>query len=451
MAHITFSKFSSRMSEIYLLTFKRISGSFVLIMGLSFLYGSCTHNTLIENVPVKTEIRYVNNSLKLFRNGEPYYIKGAGGSSNLAELAHRGGNSIRTWSTHRAQAVLDSAQKYGLTVMMGLNVARERHGFDYNDEKAVKKQLEHLTREVEKYKDHPALLAWGIGNELNLRYTNKKVWDAVDEIAAMIHKIDPNHPATTMLAGIGKDETDYLKENCRNLDFLCIQMYADVINIRERVKQAGWDSPYAITEWGATGHWEVAKTEWSAAIEQTSSERAQVVKERYEKAIKMDTTQCLGSYVFLWGQKQERTPTWYGLFTEKGEIMESIDVMQYLWTGQWPDNRVPQIFDVLLEGKTRYDNIRLEPGQAVSLTFRSHDFENDPLTIDAELLPESTDLGDGGDYESRPETLEDLVTERNQDKVVFKTPNEKGAYRIFVYIRDGHNHAATANVPFFVD
>ena len=45
--------------------------------------------------------------------------------------------------------------------------------------------------------------------------------------------------------------------------------------------------------------------------------------------------QIVGNYVFLWGQKQERTPTWYGLFTPEGEATESVDVMTYLWTGAW--------------------------------------------------------------------------------------------------------------------
>ncbi len=45
----------------------------------------------------------------------------------------------------------------------------------------------------------------------------------------MIHKIDGNHPATAMLAGIGKDEVDYIKAHSTELDLLSIQMYADVI------------------------------------------------------------------------------------------------------------------------------------------------------------------------------------------------------------------------------
>lgn len=36
----------------------------------------------------------------------------------------------------------------------------------------------------------------------------------------------------------------------------------------------------------------------------------------------------LGSYVFLWGQKQERTHTWFSLFTRTGESTPAIDVLQ---------------------------------------------------------------------------------------------------------------------------
>jgi len=53
---------------------------------------------------------------------------------------------------------------------------------------------------VERFKDHPALLVWSIGNEAEASYTNLKLWDAINDIAKMIHETDPNHPTTTTLA-----------------------------------------------------------------------------------------------------------------------------------------------------------------------------------------------------------------------------------------------------------
>ncbi|MBN2520333.1 MAG: DUF4434 domain-containing protein, partial [Bacteroidales bacterium] len=189
--------------------------------------------------PVKVELKFEDGKYQLYRGGKPYYIKGAGCEfGDIANLAFHGANSFRTWRTENGkdsgQVILDKAQENGLTVMMGLEIGRERHGFDYNDTASVKKQFEYVKGEIMKYKDHPALLAWGIGNELNLWYKNKKVWDAVNDIAKMIHEVDGNHPATTMLAGIGKDEVDYIKDNCPDLDFLCIQMYGDIINLEQR-------------------------------------------------------------------------------------------------------------------------------------------------------------------------------------------------------------------------
>ena len=157
---------------------------------------------------VKVEVRRNGDAYQLLRDGKPYFVKGGGGTGYFSRLAAYGGNSIRTWGTQNAAQILDSAQKNGLTVLMGLGVTPERHGFNYDDPAAVKKQFERIKADVLKFKDHPALLAWGIGNELNLSYKNPKVWDAVNDIATMIHKEDPNHPASTVLAGINKREID---------------------------------------------------------------------------------------------------------------------------------------------------------------------------------------------------------------------------------------------------
>jgi len=432
----------------------------ILITGLLTLaITSCTMKkaeTKENWKPVHVELKNTDGKYRLFVDGTEFYVKGAGCEfGDIPSLAKHGANAFRTWRVDNGQQtgleVLNLAQENGLKVVMGLDMARQRHGFDYGDSATVRKQYEEMTRQIDMYKDHPALLAWGIGNELNLRATNLKVWDAVNELAKYIHENDGNHPATTMLAGISKTDVDYIRENCPDIDFLSIQMYGDIVNLAQRISDAGYTGPYFVTEWGATGHWEVAQTSWSAPIEQSSSEKADAIKYRYENVILKDDSLCLGSFVFLWGQKQERTPTWYGLFTENGEETEAIDVMHHFWTGSWPDNRCPRIQTASLNEKGRFDNIMLTAGELNECKFLITDPDEDQLSYRVEILEESTDLQDGGDFENKPVALPVNDLEFTESGFKFRTPEKSGPYRLFIYAEDGHNHVATINFPFFVN
>ncbi|HDZ40658.1 MAG TPA: hypothetical protein ENH59_03125 [Bacteroidetes bacterium] len=430
-------------------------------MGL-FTIMACGCNSSKENKnpstedPRKVELKQADGKYRLFVDGEEFYVKGAGLEfGNIEALAESGANSFRTWRTDNGREtgkeILDEAYRNDLMVLMGIEVGRERHGFDYNDTAWVAEQKEDIRRQVMELKDHPALLGWGIGNELNFQYKNRKVWDAVNDIARMIHEIDGNHPATTMLAGIGKGEVDYITENCPDIDFLSVQFYGDIENLAARIEEAGYGGPYLVTEWGATGHWEVPATPWGAPIEQSSSEKAAAVKYRYQNAILADSIYCMGSFVFLWGQKQERTPTWYGLFTENGEKMEAIDVMQYLWTGDWPENRTPKIIKAEINGLDRYAGITLSPGSDNTAFIEYNDPDSDSISIECEIMKEATDLGDGGDFESRPPSIETKISCEPDGKIIFTAPEEKGQYRFFIYVRDNNKHAGTVNIPFKVE
>ena len=410
------------------------------------LYPAYTQNI---HTPIKVKVISNGNDFTLTRSGKPYFIKGAGGNSYIDRLAKYGGNSMRTWDSENGEELFNKAYKLNLTVTMGLEVGNERHGFNYDDTIAVKQQLEKLRLEVRKYKNYQPLLIWGIGNELNLDYKNPRVWDAVNDIARMIHEEDPNHPVTTMLAGVNKREVELINAHCPALDILSVQVYGALTTLPENISAAGWKGPYMVTEWGPTGHWESMQTPWNAAIEETSSQKATVYKTRYQASIKQDK-HCLGSYVFLWGQKQERTPTWYGLFTEKGEESEVVDVMQYLWTGRWPKNRAPHIDSLLLNNRKATDIIYLKPGKEYLLTVFAHDPNHDKMNARWELLSETTSHTIGGDQEFRPEPIPSLIIVKNLKKAVLKTPEKEGPYRIYLYLSDGHSKVATANIPFFV-
>ena len=153
--------------------------------------------------------------------------------------------------------------------------------------------------------------------------------------------------------------------------------------------------------------------------------------------------------MFLWGQKQELTPTWYGVFLEDGRETESVDVMHYIWNKEWPENRTPQIESFTLNSKTAYENVIIESGKEMLASIKIQDFENDSMSYSWEILHESTDLKDGGDKEERPEKVKTGIINNSNGNLKFKSP-KKGEYRLFVYVDDGFGHAATANIPFKV-
>ena len=424
---------------------------FVIITLLTcIIFSANAQSNNNAHTAVKTEIRSTAGVYQLYRDGQPYFAKGAGGSNYMDRVHAYGGNSIRTWSTRDAQKILDDAQKNGLTVLMGLDVARERHGFNYDDSIAVKKQLEQLRGEVLKLRNHPALLAWGIGNELNLQYKNPKVWDAVNDISKMIHQEDGNHITCTVLAGVNKGLVDFIKARTPDIDFLSINTYGGLASLPATLHNAGWDGPYMVTEWGPTGHWECLLTAWKSPIEETSSEKAAVYKSRYEYSIEKDRDRCMGSYVFLWGQKQERTPTWYGMFTDKGEESEVVDVVQFLWSANWPANKAPHIYSLQINNKKAADNIYLDKAGSYNIVAVAADPDNDKLSYRWEILPEPKQVGNGGDFEAKPKAIDGLIKDGMNGKASLQSPAEEGAYRLFVYITDGHNKVATANIPFYV-
>ncbi len=427
----------------------KIWHSFFLVLSL------CLGPTLKGQVQV---VKKENGGYQWMRNGEKYFVKGVGGEVQLDYAVSIGANSIRTWGIENADKVLDEAQEKGLTVMLGFWLQHERHGFDYDNEEKVARQYRHFKNMVDRYKNHPALLCWGIGNELDLQYTNPKCWDAVQQIAKYIHEVDPNHPTTTVTAGLDSTELQEIIARVPDLDVYCINTYGDIKNASEKVKDYGWDGPYMITEWGPNGYWEVAKTDWDVSIEQSSTEKKRVYLERYQKYIE-GHPDCIGSYAFLWGSKQEYTETWFGLWSKDDKPTEPIDALEFLFTGENPAKPAPTIKNMTLRGQTKNDNIHLDPDAYYEaevdayLSFAVSDFvadEDDLLSYQWKILYESTDKKSGGDKEEEADEVSVRIKKKKSSKIQFRAPSREGAYRLFITLELGEKQAY-ANIPFYVD
>lgn len=399
----------------------------------------------------KVEVVENENGFQLLKDGKPYYINGAGGTTKLDRLKEYGGNSIRTWGVGpETDQVLEDALKFDLTVCFGIWIGQERQGFDYSNEQALKAQLEMVRQTVRKYKDHPSILIWGVGNEMDLDYTNFDVWKHMEDVCRIVKEEDPNHPTMLVTAGLDVAEIKLINKYTPSLDILGINTYGNISYIPEAMKMYDWKKPYVIAEWGPYGWWEVAKTKWGAAIEETSSQKAKTYQASFD-AILSSKKQCLGSYVFLWGQKQETTSTWFGMFTEEGDESEVMDIMIKGWTGKEPSNKAPSIKEYKLMNKTSWDNITVKVNTNIISSVIISDPDGDEILYDWQLIPESTDKRTGGDKERAPKPIKGVFSKADLKKsnVEFQVA-KPGQYRLFLFAKDGNGNVATGNIPFLV-
>ncbi len=390
-----------------------------------------------------------NNSWSLILNGNTFFVKGVVGDTYLEKVQGYGGNSIRMGSKKEN---LDKARQLGLYVLVNLQAGAERYGFNYDDTAAVRKQTEKIISIVNNIKDHPSVLMWAIGNELDFvppnNPFNPKVWDAVNEAAKEIKKTDPDHPVMTVIGTSRMYKVADIVNRCPDLDLLGINSYGDIYTIADTLAKYGWTKPYVIAEWGPDGYWEVKRTSWKAPYEQTGREKYDCYENKYLRAMSTRNRRCLGSYVFYWsGFKQETTHTWFCMFDSTGLESPQAGLMYRMWTGMSNDNQAPIVDSVNIDDYVRYQDIIFDPGTSHSAKVTASDPDN--LTYRWEVKPEAKYASYAGQGEVPPKPVPGLVS-GDGSKVTFTAPAEPGAYRLFVYAFDNQGHFSTANLPFLV-
>ena len=384
---------------------------------------------------------------QLTHNGAPYTILGVGGNTELELLKSYGGNTIRTWGADDIGPLMDQAAELDIAVVVGIWLEHERKGFDYSDPQSKAGELEKVTEAVNRYKDHPALLAWGVGNEVELGGSMDTAIMQINDAAAIIKSLDPNHPTMAVIAEIGDDKAIRIQNECPQIDMLGINSYGGLASLSKRLENQGVTKPYAITEFGPVGHWETGNTPWGAPYEQSSADKASFLEKNYTQTIEPNIgKQCLGSFAFLWGHKQERTATWYGLLLESGETTQSVDVLNRLWTGETVDNAAPIVSKLLMEA----NHYSIAAGQVLEISVEASDPDGDELTTAWELLKESTAQSMGGDFESQVDQVSVHIEPIDATTAKITAPSTPGAYRIFATVRDGRGHAGTVNLPIMV-
>jgi len=418
--------------------------------------------TAAEQKSQKVEVKKnATGTWRVYINDVETPIRGAGGviqPGMLEQFKKAGGNFTRTWGIETLEEkvsggkrYIDKAHELGIHVVAGMWIAHERHGFNYSDKAQLQKQRAEVRAAVRKWKNHPGIVVWGLGNEMEdpaSQAGNPLVWKELEVLAKIIKQEDPKRPVMTVIAGCSAAKIKGVMKHYPSIDILGINSYGSAGGAGEALKSVGWKKSFAITEFGVKGFWEVPATSWGAPIEPNSTKKARSYYATHKLVCEINTGKelCLGTFAFLWGWKQEKTSTWFGMYLPTMEKLPQVDAMVKAWTGKWPDQRCPTILKVTAE----FNGKIVAPAKKMLAAVEAVDRNGDKMTYEWLVVAESKVLSVGGDREGKPLSYPHLTLSGNDPECVFRTPKEPGAYRLFLTVRDGRGGAATANIPFKV-
>jgi hypothetical protein len=387
----------------------------------------------------------------LLRNGRPFTVRGAAGANHLRELRARGANTVRVYGTDRLASVLDSAAELGLAVIADLPLPKYYPGHPhFTGYESVQSVIDSLVPIVRRYRDHPALLVWMVGNEIFEKGYSRSYLRAYNRLLSAIRAADPDHPLSTALIRRQLGEMRlYYKEP--DVDFVSINMFGNLDNFLtyRKVYAPVWRGPYLISEWGQNGYWEVPTTNWGAPVEPSSYHAAREIAARYRDHLATgDKRRALGHLAFYWGNKFERTTSWFSFFSIAGRPTEKCHSLETTWRPDTPVYPGSRIDYLLVDGKGPLDNVLLTAGGKSAARIQFLSKPQPQLQTEWAIRRERWN-----DYDERPGVYQPVTTDwplRSAGTAEFVVPDMPGPYRLYATVTDSTGYAATANFPFYV-
>jgi hypothetical protein len=374
----------------------------------------------------KVSIQQVNGKYSFYKEGKPVKVKGAAGYTQIRELASYGGNTIMCWDTSKLENTLVEAARYKVWVIIGLDIPSPKYEDFYRDEVKLAALYHAYSNLVLKYKDHPALLAWCLGNEIEFPFTltNSPFYKSYNKLLSRINFIDRNHPVTTTLPNIAKRSIVNIQWKIPGLDFISFNTYNQLKTIRQDLTAIKWiwDGPYLVSEWAPNGGWEAETTAWHAPIENTSTKKAEQYSEFYKDFMPHDDERFLGSLAFYWGSRQEYTSTWYGVYNDEGAATEVAEVLNDCWKDTVTEHRAPRVRFMLVDDLGAKDNIILSAGSNhQAAVFLENENTRDSLQYSWQIVKEDwLSWGRTWNHFKKPAIEAGLITGSCQDHISFK-------------------------------
>ncbi len=199
---------------------KKFIGIALIVVGISSGVG--IWKLLEEGAPAPSGVYVINNRLVV--NGQDFIVKGVCGittpigedpstppyyhwwddpsnyTTDFALMKEMGANTVRTYNVKGiSREALDCAYNNGIYVIMTYWV---NSWADLSDPSVRQTMIDEFVEIVQNNKDHPAVLMWGFGNEIDHFYLIRGPEDAdvrdwyslLQEAAQAAKEVDPDHP-----------------------------------------------------------------------------------------------------------------------------------------------------------------------------------------------------------------------------------------------------------------
>ncbi len=405
----------------------------------------------------KTTIQKNNGKWEILVDGEPFDVKGVtfGGDwtpetlgAQLKELKFLGVNSIRLWGTNdMTNMLLDSCHAYDINVMVGIWLRHGRPGmeaddsFDYlTDKKGMEDMYNGAMKTVDLYKNHPAVLTWGVGNEvyLNIATDKEKVEYSkfLERICSDIKKKDTNHPITSVEAwtfGL-----KWWKEMVPSVDIYGINSYGGGVNaLQGELEKAGIDKPYVVTEFGVTGEWDVKDDKNGVRMEPNDQQKYDAIAKGYHDWI-ANKPSCLGVYVFHYSNGHNFGGPWL-LLKHQGSYRPQYWATREAYTGKKPINNVPSISTFSLPDE------KVKTGAWIPVTLEASDMENDELKVSFHYNQRI------GSRKKKDQIIALNYRGNLEDGFEIQIPDEDGGIKVYAYVKDSYNNMGIAHTSITID
>lgn len=408
------------------------------------------------SVQAQTIVDKVDDRWILQVDGNPFKVKGVtfgydkdvnNYDSYFKDLKFLGVNTIRLWATNEnTSKLLDVAQAYDVKVMIGIWMRHGRPGmedddrFNYLEDGEGKETMyENAMAVVNRYKDHPAVLMWAIGNEvyLNTATDEEKVAYSklLERICSDIKKNDNTHPIASVEAWTFG--MDWWQQYVPSIDIYGLNSYGPGANyLSSEMEKKNIDKPYIITEFGVTGEWDIKEEKNGIKKEPSDQEKYNAITNGYNEWIK-NKSNCLGVYIFHYSSGNSFISPW--LFTHhNGMYRPQYWAVRNAYTGAEPMNKVPEIHSFELT------DAEVESESWVNVNLDVSDTEGEALEVDF-YYNQRMGSRKRRDQINKLESRGDLSS-----GFKIKMPKEDGLVKIYVLVNDTYNNLGIASTSILV-